>query len=85
MAADGDAPEYGGGGVEYQGVTGVHAGEQAAGEAVGERGLADAGCAGDEPGVVHASAEHGFEDLGLGRAWPNRKGFSRGSGAVIGC
>ena len=43
-----------------------HTGQQAAREAVGQRGLADAVGAGDQPGMVHPTRAHRLEQRGLG-------------------
>ena len=65
VAADGDAAEGGVGRVVR--VAGRVGGrEEAAGEAVGQGGLADAGGAGEQPGVVHAAGADGVLEGGFG-------------------
>ena len=66
MGVGGDAAEHRAGGVECQGVRGRLAGEQAAGEAVGQGRLADALRPGDQPGVVHPPGADGVQDGRLG-------------------
>ena len=60
-------------------------GEQAAGEAEGERCFADAGGTGDEPGMVKAAGGDGAIELGGGAAsWPIGSEAARGSGGGMG-
>ena len=80
VAAGGDATEGGVGGVEVQAVVRRAAGQQEAGEAVGERRLADAVRAGDQPGVVQAAGAHGVQQRDLGGLVAEQNGVGAGIG-----
>ena len=84
VAGGGDAAEGRVVGVEIQAVAGGAAGQQEAGEAVGERGLADAVRAGDQPGVVQAAGAHGVQQRGLGGFVAEQERVGAGFGAGMG-
>jgi hypothetical protein len=78
MRAGGDAAEDRIGRIDVQAFARHAAGEQPAGEAIGERGFADPLAAGDQPGMVQAAAGAGIGPYALGRLMAEQAGIGPG-------
>ncbi len=81
VRAGGDAAEHRIGRVKGERFSRGHSGQQSAGEAESQRGLADTVRSGDQPGMVQPPGTQRVQDGGLGCMVAEQQRLARGAGA----